>query len=149
MPKGMQRRFVFLARQHEIQYNSYCWVKYMKSLKNNLGKCKWFINSCFSNALFAFVCCLVWVIMCVLPSSAQAPASQSPAGGWDSLFLTTVGNLHPTPCTIHPTPGIVALPVSSHIITSVGTCSWLVHQLVHDLFMTYLQHVHNLFTTCS
>ena len=31
----------------------------------------------------------------ILPSSAQAQASQSPAGGWDSLILTAVGN-HPT-----------------------------------------------------
>ena len=28
-------------------------------------------------------------------------------------------------------------------------CSWLVHQLVHDLFTTCLQLVYNLFTTCS
>ena len=32
----------------------------------------------------------------VLPSSGQAPASKFPTGGWDSLILTTVGNLPTT-----------------------------------------------------
>ena len=32
----------------------------------------------------------------ILPSSTQSPASQSPAGGRDSLIIITVGN-HPTP----------------------------------------------------
>ena len=75
-----------------------------------------------------------------LPSSAQAPASQSPAGGWDSLILTTVGNLHQ-----HPTPGIVISPVSSLIITTVGTCSWL----VKNLFKTCLWLAYNLFRPFS
>ena len=46
--------------------------------------------------------------------------------------------------TIHP-PGIVILPVSSLIISTVGTCSWL----FNNLFTTCLWLAYNLFTTFS
>ena len=72
------------------------------------------------------------------------PASQSPAGGRDSLIITSVGNHPTTPYTLrHPTPGIVVLPVFVHAVFFI-TCS----VLVQYFFSTCSQLVHTLFLTC-
>ena len=66
-------------------------------------------------------------------------------------IITTVGNHPATPYDLrHPaTPGIVVWPVSSLILTTVGTCSIFVNNLlVHYLFITCSLLIHNLFTLC-
>ena len=123
-----------------------------KSICNNEYNCNVFQNIAFCNSVTKYSAKIVffgkvfWNNLSfnnvfsnnILPSSAQAPASQSQAGGWDSLMLTAVGNHHTQ-------PGIVVLSVSSLIITSVGTCSWL----VNNLFKPCLWLAYTLFTTFS
>ena len=99
--------------------------------------------------------CAVSVKMRSHQQFCQAQPKPQPAntqlGGalLSQLWRTTI---HPaTPYNLrHHTPGIVALPVSSLIITTVGTCSLLVNNLlVHYLFISYSQLVQTLFVTCS
>ena len=47
---------------------------------------------------------LDWYTLLIYCQAQPKPANQSPAGGGDSLIITTVGNHHtvPTPYTIHP-----------------------------------------------
>ena len=79
----------------------------------------------------------------LLPSSA----SQSPAGGWDSLILTTV-EIHPTTYTLHSArnSSFACLEPYYHNCGDL----FLTHlQLIHNLFMTSLYFVHDFFITCS
>ena len=79
-----------------------------------------------------------------LPSSAQAPASQSPAGGLRYPYSHRCGEPTPTPT---PTPFTrnSSFACLCHIITTVGTCSWL----INNLFTTYLWLAYHLFMTFS
>ena len=94
----------------------------------------------------------------VLPSSAQAPASQSPAGGLDSLIFITVGNHH-TAYSIHPEQQFLPVSLTTYsrlVCDQLIICSRLFLNLfitcsllVHYLFITSSQLVHTLFVTCS
>ena len=61
-----------------------------------------FFYFCFVK-LFSASCILKFisgVVVCAVCQAQPKPASHSPAGGWDSLIITTVGNHHTTSYTI-------------------------------------------------
>ena len=93
-----------------------------------------------SVCFFAFLPFLPFYLLAFLPF-CQAQPKAKPQLGWDSLnpiYHTrqiNSGVAQISSGTTHP-PGRCQIKAQ--------TCSWLVHQLVHDLFMTCLQLVYDL-----
>ena len=93
----------YLAMLHKIR-------QYLTIL-DNIGKYQTILVNIYQNLTMSNNCiaCLgIWSRFCssktfwIIAKLSPSP-SPSPAGGWDSLIPTAVGNLHPTPYTLHPT----------------------------------------------